>query len=144
MVSLITLLLLPLETLATGNPHARGLCFDCGTEDFIHQHHVVPKILGGVKTVPLCPGCHGKIHGMDFTKHRNLTLLGLQRARRRGVRLGRSPGHRETPETFLAKHQDIVSLLHDGGSVRGIEARTGKAGKTVLKVRKCLSLSGCK
>lgn len=59
---------------------------------------------------------------------------GLQEARRKGVRLGRSPG-KENPDTFLAKHPDIVSLLRAGKSVRDAAARTGKSSATVLKVR---------
>lgn len=39
-------------------------CFDCGSEGEIHNHHVVPKVLGGTKTVPLCAKCHGLVHGM--------------------------------------------------------------------------------
>ncbi len=60
---------------------------------------------------------------------------GLDEARRKGVRLGRSHGAEPTT-TFLAKHGDIVSLLRAGKSVRDIEARTGKAKATVLKVRR--------
>jgi 5-methylcytosine-specific restriction endonuclease McrA len=37
-------------------------CFECGAPA-AHQHHVVPRSLGGTKTVPLCEGCHGKVHG---------------------------------------------------------------------------------
>lgn len=59
---------------------------------------------------------------------------GLQEARRKGVRLGRSPG-KEPNDTFLAKHPDIVSLLRAGKSVRDAAARTGKSSATVLKVR---------
>jgi 5-methylcytosine-specific restriction endonuclease McrA len=30
-----------------------------------HQHHVVPRSLGGVATVPLCHDCHGKAHSVS-------------------------------------------------------------------------------
>lgn len=37
-------------------------CFECGSPAK-HNHHVVPKSLGGTKTVPLCEACHPKAHG---------------------------------------------------------------------------------
>lgn len=64
------------------------VCFECGCYDEIHNHHVVPKILGGTKTVPLCPSCHGKVHGVDFLNHKKLTKEGLVNAKERGVKLG--------------------------------------------------------
>lgn len=63
-------------------------CFECGTTDNIHQHHVVPRTLGGTKTIPLCEKCHGLIHGMNFSDHSTLTKIGLDNARKRGVKLG--------------------------------------------------------
>lgn len=62
-------------------------CFECGTEA-VEDHHVVPRVLGGTRTVPLCGICHGKAHAMERGDHRRLTLLGLQLARERGVRIG--------------------------------------------------------
>lgn len=64
------------------------VCFECGCDGEIHNHHVVPKILGGAKTVPLCTTCHGKIHGVDFLNHKELTRQGLVNAKKRGVKLG--------------------------------------------------------
>ncbi len=40
----------------------KGVCFDCG-RPAVHNHHVVPKSLGGIRTVPLCEVCHDKAHG---------------------------------------------------------------------------------
>jgi hypothetical protein len=54
----------------------------------IHHHHIVPKIKGGTKTVPLCEECHGKVHGIDFTNHSTLTKEGLKRAKDKGIKLG--------------------------------------------------------
>jgi hypothetical protein len=39
-------------------------------------------------TVPLCPNCHGKVHGVDFLNHKELTRQGLANAKKRGVKLG--------------------------------------------------------
>ena len=43
-------------------------CFECDSEENIHNHHVIPKILGGTKTIPLCALCHGKVHDKDILK----------------------------------------------------------------------------
>ena len=47
-------------------------CFECG-EPAQANHHVVPKILGGTKTIPLCDDCHSKVHDKDLTSMRKLT-----------------------------------------------------------------------
>jgi len=41
-----------------------AICFECGSPAN-HNHHVIPKQLGGTKTVPLCNFCHPKAHGKD-------------------------------------------------------------------------------
>lgn len=38
-------------------------CFEC-EKPSEHDHHVVPRVFGGTKTVPLCKECHGKAHGL--------------------------------------------------------------------------------
>ena len=65
-----------------------SVCFECGSNGPLHNHHVVPRKLGGTKTVPLCEKCHGKIHNLDFTNHGILVKKGLDDARSRGVKLG--------------------------------------------------------
>jgi hypothetical protein len=63
-------------------------CFECGSNDEIHNHHVVPRTLGGTKTVPLCVVCHGKVHNINFLNHKKLTKEGLKKVKMRGVKLG--------------------------------------------------------
>lgn len=67
------------------------ICFECDGPAQ-HQHHVVPRVCGGRKTVPLCEKCHGKIHGMSFEVnglgHSRLTSLGLKAKRNRGEFIG--------------------------------------------------------
>ena len=46
-------------------------CFECNKPAQV-EHHVVPKVLGGTKTIPLCNDCHSKVHGKNLT---NLTRL---------------------------------------------------------------------
>lgn len=59
-------------------------CFECGNPA-TENHHVIPKSLGGTKTVPLCSLCHMKVHGLDKTRraenHIENTKRGLDRFR---------------------------------------------------------------
>jgi len=67
-------------------------CFECGAPAE-QRHHVVPRSLGGTKTVPLCCACHGKAHGRDggFRNTRELTKAALGQKRDRGERVGTVP-----------------------------------------------------
>jgi pyridoxal biosynthesis lyase PdxS len=63
-------------------------CFECGKPATEH-HHVVPRSLGGTRTVPLCCGCHDMAH--DMRRHHGrggLTARALQAKRARGERVG--------------------------------------------------------
>jgi hypothetical protein len=42
-------------------------CFECGADERIVHHHVVPKSIGGTKTIPLCEYCHGLVHSKNLT-----------------------------------------------------------------------------
>ena len=70
-------------------------CFECGiTAD--HAHHVVPRVLGGTKTVNLCAPCHSKVHSANLTTSA-LVKEGLRKRRAKGlcmaaVRLGSDTG----------------------------------------------------
>lgn len=60
-------------------------CFECGhLAD--HAHHVVPRAVGGTRTIPLCQLCHAKVHGYS---HSWSVKEGLARARAEGKKLGR-------------------------------------------------------
>ncbi len=66
-------------------------CFECEVKENIIHHHVVPRSLGGKKTIPLCQSCHDKVHRLKRFRNisiSNLTKEGLQRARQKGVKLG--------------------------------------------------------
>ena len=41
-------------------------CLECG-EEALHEHHVIPRHMGGTKTVPLCEPCHGRVHSADLS-----------------------------------------------------------------------------
>jgi len=65
-------------------------CFECGNPAQ-ELHHVVPRVVGGTKIVPLCSTCHGLIHigrkGRGNVSE--LSKIGIAKARERGVVMGR-------------------------------------------------------
>ena len=64
------------------------MCFECGSPFELEDHHVVPKSLGGTKTVVLCSVCHGKVHGIRrMVSAKTLTKRALQNKKRRGERV---------------------------------------------------------
>ena len=67
-------------------------CFECGNPAH-EQHHVIPQVRGGQKTIPLCSPCHGKVH--DTKRSDNLSQLikeGLHKAKCNGIKLGNPNG----------------------------------------------------
>jgi len=67
-------------------------CFNCGGEGCLEKHHVVPRSLGGIKTVYLCSKCHGLAHGNALLRNDNHAVLikkGIERRRNEGAVWGR-------------------------------------------------------
>lgn len=65
-------------------------CFECDAP-CDHQHHVVPRSLGGTRTVPLCGRCHGLVHDARLTSTRELTKAALAVKKAKGERVGAVP-----------------------------------------------------
>jgi hypothetical protein len=105
-----------------------GKCFEC--EGVSRQyHHVVPRIYGGAKTVPLCDDCHAKVHDRKRMNISHLTKQALKAKRARGERTGGSvpfgytvntqgntqvlipnPPEQKTIEEIMDMRQDQVSF----------------------------------
>lgn len=121
-------------------PSTGVVCFECDSPTNINQHHVVPRVLGGTRTIPLCEGCHSKVHGRNMVGHRRLVIEGQRRAVLNGQKLGRPVGQDEIT-IFLAKHPDIIRLVQAETyhSIRTMARMTKKAPGTVARVRKVLS-----
>jgi transposase-like protein len=119
------------------------VCFECNSIDNIHQHHIIPKSLGGIKTIPLCNSCHGKVHQKDFVKFHHLAQLGRERYKANGGKFGRKVGSMESVETFMEKpiNKEIAKLVEQGYSVRKISSILKASTKTVVKVRKIMGIS---
>lgn len=66
---------------------------------------------------------------------------GLAEAKRKGRKLGRPKGTTDAPDTFLAKHKDIIRHLRSGQSVRNTAKITNKGTSTVQRVKRALDHS---
>jgi len=66
-------------------------CFECGSEEDIHHHHVVPKSLGGTKMLPLCSKCHSLVHGKDLTSCTRLTRESVIKRKAQGLAVSKPP-----------------------------------------------------
>jgi transposase-like protein len=119
------------------------ICFECGGSERIHQHHIIPKSLGGTKTIPLCETCHGRVHQKDLVKFNNLAKEGIKRYVENGGKLGRKEGSKESIERFMSKpvNVEIKRLVERGYSVRKIVKIMDASSKTVVKVRKSAGIS---
>jgi hypothetical protein len=110
------------------------LCFECG-QPADHRHHVVPRSLGGTKTVDLCAQHHASAHGLDektWIRHPELTKAALQVKRSQGQRTGQVPYgkqlaadgvHLEDNENEQRVLVGIRSLRDEGLSIRAIAER---------------------
>lgn len=114
-------------------------CFECDSTDSLEEHHVIPRPRGGTRTVFLCSSCHCKVHDIGGNRSDNLKALvkdGLDKARAKGVKLGRKVGSFISEENYLETHKDIVESLANGLSIRKAAKVTGKAISTVQRVKK--------
>ena len=68
--------------------------------------------------VLLCEGCHSKVHDHNFVNHSVLIRAALERARRKGVKLGRPKGTTMEGADLLLRHTDIVKVLKADQSIR--------------------------
>ena len=86
----------------------KHVCFECGTDNDLHAHHVVPKSRGGKKTVLLCDVCHSKAHHRDKNMNTStLTKIGIMKRRELGKWQGRPPfGYEVNKSGFLIKSDD--------------------------------------
>ena len=78
-------------------------CFECGSVA-TENHHVIPRSLGGTKTVPLCIKCHCLIHNLNSKRrdqHSDLTKRGLELAKAKG-RIGGSKKGCDTTKAVAA------------------------------------------
>ncbi len=117
-------------------------CFECGSTENIHQHHIVPKSKGGTMTIPLCQSCHSKVHGEHMMKIQTLAWETRRKQIEEHKRLGtehpyrRPVGSKESPEKFLQKkkNQKILECVSQGMTYRDIQRLLNVSPKTISKV----------
>lgn len=92
--------------------------YDAGNN--IIFHHIVPIIIGGnnidSNIVPLCTDCHYKIHNISENNklsHSELTKIGLEKAKARGIQLGRKKGVKVETKKSKEKKKEIYTLSRD-------------------------------
>lgn len=123
-------------------------CFECETTKDLQEHHVVPRLRGGTKTVTLCYQCHMKAHGRSGKgqDHRQLTKQGMERAleKRREVdpdfRWGRKTFTKEDIEKMTKQRKEradkralrwkpmITKLYNELGSYNKVANELNKQG----------------
>jgi hypothetical protein len=119
-----------------------GKCFNCNYYGDIHMHHVVPKSLGGINTVPLCIKCHGIVHGRDFVKSRNLQRIGIEKAKMEGKYKNNGRKEKESFESFIKKKkvkEICVYRMTTNYSYRDICTAVNCSLGLVVKVHKVIS-----
>ena len=113
------------------------MCWECEKNPATENHHPIPKVYGGKKTVPLCGLCHGMAHNMNRSMdHASLIRAGLEKAKKNGAVFGRPVGKFYSREEFLKKHNDIVQHLNQGATIRKTAEITKKGVSTVQRVKK--------
>jgi len=91
-------------------------CFECDSTESIHYHHVVPKTLGGKKTIPLCNLCHGLVHNIDYVKIKSLQMAGIEKAKKDGKYKGRT-------KASIKKVESAINLIKSGQSVKSAASK---------------------
>lgn len=112
----------------------KDCCYECGSTEDIHYHHIIPESKGGGMTIPLCIICHGKVHDVDFVKMKKLQKEGIERAKQNGV-------YGETLEEFLLKpkNAEAVKLIDEWYySLNKISKMVGLNLSTVKKIHKTM------
>ena len=112
------------------------ICFECESTEEIHLHHVVPRSLGGTRTIPLCGRCHSLVHSKDLTRIGTLTSKAMKRKIRRAEYVGgRVPyGFRNVNGRLVvdAEELDIVrqamELRAQGLTLRAVAAELAERG----------------
>lgn len=71
-------------------------CVACGIAHNLHQHHLVPKSLGGVddehNCITLCGSCHAKVHSIKSEwNNSSLTKKAMDAKKERGECIGSIP-----------------------------------------------------
>ena len=103
-------------------------CINCGSNEHIHYHHVVPLEMGGTNNlgniVPLCEDCHGLAHERSSYK---LLRAGKERAKaKKGYQEGR-------PKKYTEQELKEAMKLLTMHSYKEVERMTGISKSTLIR-----------
>ena len=89
-----------------------GACFECGAPSD-HDHHVVPRSLGGTATVPLCVRCHALVHDSALVTAQHLSVASKARSKAKRLVYSREPeyGVRQTTDRTLEESAEEVHAM---------------------------------
>jgi hypothetical protein len=92
-----------------------GRCWECEAEGMeINNHHPVPRSRGGKKTIPLCLDCHAKAHHRNKRMNSStLTKEGLERAKKRGTKLGNPDWNQSIDSAREARTQKTLDFVKE-------------------------------
>ena len=106
-------------------------CAACGSEHDLQYHHLVPVSLGGVdepsNIIVLCATCHQKWHQQGGRVHHNyLVKHGIERAKERGVHVGKPQADYENVMKLIAQYstqfnQDSLTTEHEIMAMAGVK-----------------------
>ena len=113
-------------------------CFECN-EPAQANHHVVPKILGGTQTVPLCNDCHSKVHDKDLIKMKSLRAVQCEKLASLGRYVG---GPAPFGYRWTAKKYDKELVINDEEKiiVQKFFSLVIESGKSLEKITKIIAL----
>ena len=114
-------------------------CYECNSTEGIEQHHVIPRSLGGVKTIPLCFKCHSKVHDDLGRKdvHSKLIKEGIKKKREQSGEdsWGRPKGTVKDKEYYYNNYYNVIEDIHNGMSIRKIANKHEISPTTVQKIK---------
>ena len=121
-------------------------CCVCGKKEDLHHHHIIPIVETNerrniyddeTKIMTLCYEHHNWIHDRKYRKginHSKLTKLGLEKARKKGVQLGRKRVADDEMIKIIKELREIHGLsiraiAEELGVNRGVVQREGQKHK---------------
>jgi len=110
------------------------VCFECRLPAK-YKHHVVPKSLGGTKTVPLCEGCHSKIHQTDL-RLSALQKEAVKKAVAKCKAEGRKWGGGGWNKVRADRYPKVKAMRESGMKLKDIAAEFNLSIPTIWKILK--------
>jgi hypothetical protein len=119
-------------------------CVACGTHEELHSHHLKPRAAGGTdeetNLITLCNKCHAIYHNLNFRSHSHLTKLGLEKAKKRGVKLGvygkvLAKANKDESLAFAKDLQPTLEMIQGEGttSLHGISKKLNEMGVKTMR-----------